>query len=85
MDAGRVETAATARGLSFTAPESVNASRSVAVCAEPVPAKVKLAYGEPSEDGQVAPPPFTSCEDKVRLTSSAVLPQAAPCRMCFGS
>src|SRR5215475_8108236 len=42
----------------------------VAVCAEPVPEKVKLLYGEPSEDGQDAPPPLFSVAEEVRPVST---------------
>jgi hypothetical protein len=45
---------------------SVKSRVTVAVWAVPAPVKVKLLYGEPSEDGQDFPPPLVSCADAVR-------------------
>jgi len=50
--------------------ESVKSSVVVAVCADPMPVKSTFLYGELSEDGQGAPPPFVSCAVEASPVSS---------------
>src|SRR5579864_7776924 len=51
---------------------SENFRLTVADCADPVPVKANVLYGDPSDDGQREPPPLVRVAAAVRLVSTTL-------------